>query len=42
MNVMLLTGALMILVLIGIGILIAVVVIRDRRKAAKQGGDDAA
>ena len=42
MNVMLLTGALMVLVPIGIGILVAVVVIRDRRKTAKREGDGAA
>jgi hypothetical protein len=42
MNVMMLTGAVMVLVPIGIGVLVAVVVIRDRRKAAKQGGDGSA
>jgi len=37
---MLLSGALLVLVPMGIGILVAAVVIHDRRKAAKRTGAD--
>lgn len=37
---MLLSGVLLVLVPIGIGVLIAAVVIHDRRKAAKRSGPD--